>query len=56
MKKEKHWTDREIVWDLERMKHAVEAPVHIPPKGLSQEEIRDWLLSLNTTAKKVKSD
>lgn len=45
---EKHWTDREIVWDLDRMKRAVESPVHVPPKGLSTAQFIKWAESKNS--------
>lgn len=37
-----------FTFDLEKMKKAVNAPVHIPPKNLTREELRAWMISKAT--------
>lgn len=38
-------------FDLERMKKAVESPVVMIPKGLTSEELLDWLCSITVEDK-----
>ncbi len=37
-----------FTFDLEKMKNAVNAPVHIPPRNLTREELRAWMISKAT--------
>jgi len=37
-----------FTFDLEKMKKAVNAPVHIPPRNLTREELRAWMISKAT--------
>ncbi|NOQ63285.1 MAG: hypothetical protein GQ582_02085 [Methyloprofundus sp.] len=39
-----------FTFDLEQMKKAVDAPVHIPPRNLTREELRAWMKSKATNA------
>ena len=37
-----------FTFDLEKMKKAVDVPVHIPPRNLTREELRAWMISKAT--------